>query len=368
MNVNDLEEQMKMLEGLGEVSVGVDLGVVPSQQVSVSQVVPPVTPYTPENPTNLGIVTNTVAPNTINQIPTQPISETVITTTTVPAQPVQQVIQEQANANAMAQTVVQSTTSVPEYSMNSTIPATKSAQDFSVFDKDDEPVFATLGQDTTDERLPFINLKAGEATRIMIFTLDMITVFTHFVDGLGYFRCKSKRDNGFITLKCPCCEFTTDDGKPIYAKERKILPVIEYPVSKDGKSLLAGKQPQLKFMVLSKRDMQSLNTILSPEVIQDKAKLQQILGMDFSVKIEEGDTYKTKLIASTFDTIRGQFPDISQEIAKYSRELLVQARDERFRDVPVESMQAALDKERADRLAAQQLASTPVPTAASLGI
>ena len=363
MDVNDLEEQMKMLEGLGEVSVGVDLGVVPSQQVNASQVVPPVTPFTPENPTNLGIITNAVTPNTINQIPTQPIPETVITTTTAPVQSVQQAIQEQANANVMAQTVVQSTTAIPQ--VNSTV---KSAQDFSIFDKDDEPVFATLGQDTTDERLPFINLKAGEATRIMIFTLDMITVFTHFVDGLGYFRCKSKRDNGFITLKCPCCEFTTDDGKPIYAKERKILPVIEYPVSKDGKSLLAGKQPQLKFMVLSKRDMQSLNTILSPEVIQDKAKLQQILGMDFSVKIEEGDTYKTKLIASTFDTIRGQFPDISQEIAKYSRELLVQARDERFRDVPVESMQAALDKERADRLAAQQLASTPVPTAASLGI
>lgn len=363
MDVNDLEEQMKMLEGLGEVSVGVDLGVAPSQQVSASQAVPPVTPYTPENPTNLGIVTNAVTPNAINQVPTQPIPETVVTTTTAPVQSVQQAMQEQANANVMAQTVVQSTTAIPQ--VNSTV---KSAQDFSIFDKDDEPVFATLGQDTTDERLPFINLKAGEATRIMIFTLDMITVFTHFVDGLGYFRCKSKRDNGFITLKCPCCEFTTDDGKPIYAKERKILPVIEYPVSKDGKSLLAGKQPQLKFMVLSKRDMQSLNTILSPEVIQDKAKLQQILGMDFSVKIEEGDTYKTKLIASTFDTIRGQFTNIQEEIAKYSRELLVQARDERFRDVPVESMQAALDKERADRLAAQQLASTPVPTAASLGI
>ena len=363
MDVNDLEEQMKMLEGLGEVSVGVDLGAAPSQQVETNQTVPPVTPYTPENPTNLGVVTNAVTPNAINQVPTQPIPETAVTTTTAPAQSVQQAMQEQANANVMAQTVVQSTTAIPQ--VNSTV---KSAQDFSIFDKDDEPVFATLGQDTTDERLPFINLKAGEATRIMIFTLDMITVFTHFVDGLGYFRCKSKRDNGFITLKCPCCEFTTDDGKPIYAKERKILPVIEYPVSKDGKSLLAGKQPQLKFIVLSKRDMQSLNTILSPEVIQDQAKLQQILGMDFSVKIEEGDTYKTKLIASTFDTIRGQFTNIQEEVSKYNRELLVQARDERFRDVPVESMQAALDKERADRLAAQQLASTPVPTSASLGI
>lgn len=363
MNVNDLEEQMKMLEGLGEVSVGVDLGVTPSQQVSASQVVPPVTPYTPENPTNLGIVTNAVTPNAINQVPTQPIPEIVFTTTTAPAQSVQQSMQEQANANTVAQTVVQSTTAIPQ--VNSTV---KSAQNFSVFDKDDEPVFATLGQDTVDDRLPFINLKAGEATRIMIFTLDMITVFTHFVDGLGYFRCKSKRDNGFITLKCPCCEFTTDDGKPIYAKERKILPVIEYPVAKDGKSLLAGKQPQLKFIVLSKRDMQSLNAILSPDVIQDKVKLQQVLGMDFSVKIDDGDTFKTKVIASTFDTIRGQFTNIQEEIAKYSRELLVQARDERFRDVPVESMQAALDKERADRLAAQQLASTPVPTAASLGI
>lgn len=361
MDVNDLEEQMKMLAGLGEMSVGVDLGAATSQSVPA--------PQAPENSINAGATTNTTAPNAINQIPTQSVAS------------VTSIIQEQANATAEAQKVATTTTNptmapaTPTHSFNqapqsvaTSAPVAKPTQNFAIFDEGDEPVFATLGQDTVDDRLPFINLKAGEATRIMIFTLDMITVFTHFVDGLGYFRCKSKRDNGFITLKCPCCEFTTDDGKPIYAKERKILPVIEYPVAKDGKSLLAGKQPQLKFIVLSKRDMQSLNAILSPDVIQDKVKLQQVLGMDFSVKIDDGDTFKTKVIASTFDTIRGQFTNIQEEIAKYSRELLVQARDERFRDVPVESMQAALDKERADRLAAQQLASTPVPTAASLGI
>ena len=367
MDLNDLEEQMKMLEGLGEVTTATSVGPAPSM------------PQTPENPTNAGIVTNStvVEPNTIHQVamPTQQ----EVSTNTIGANPVAQVLQEKANNEAAAQ-VVHTSTTVPIQPIQPVQPiqqpanpvatpiVSTPAQDFSIFDKDDEPVFATLGQDTSDDRLPFINLKAGEATRIMIFTLDMITVFTHFVEGLGYFRCKSKRDNGFITLKCPCCEFTTDDGKPIYAKERKILPVIEYPVSKDGKSLLAGKQPQLKFIVLSKRDMQSLNTILSPEVVQDQAKLQQILGMDFSVKIEEGDTYKTKLIASTFDTIRGQFANIQEEVNKYNRDLLIQARDERFRDVPVESMQAALDKERADRLAAQQFATTPIPTASQLGI
>lgn len=329
---DELREQMNMLAGLGELDVSADLGAAPSAQPVTQTTVAPIQPvtetttnfiaatptqtvtaYVPENSTNLGVVT--------------------------PVAPVQPAV----------------------------TPALAATSNFAAFDED-EPIFATLGQDTTDERLPFINLKPGEATKIMVFTLDMITVFTHFVDGLGYFRCKSKRDNGFITLKCPCCEFTTDEGKPIYAKERKILPVIEYPVAKDGKSLLAGKQPQLKFIVLSKRDMQSLNTILSPEVIQNQTKLSQVLGMDFSVKIEEGDTFKTKLIASTFDTIRNQYPDIPKEIAKYNRDLLKQARDERFRDVPVESMLAALEKERTDRLAAQQLAATPVPTASMLGI
>lgn len=343
---DELREQMNMLAGLGELDVSLDLGVAPSAQPATQATVAsvqPVTettansvaatqPYTPENPSNLGVVTNIITP-------VQPVYQQAPAQPTYSAQPMQA----------------------------TTAPASVATSNFAAFD-DDEPIFATLGQDTTDERLPFINLKPGEATKIMIFTLDMITVFTHFVDGLGYFRCKSKRDNGFITLKCPCCEFTTDDGKPIYAKERKILPVIEYPVAKDGKSLLAGKQPQLKFIVLSKRDMQSLSTILSPEVIQDKTKLAQVLGMDFSVKIEDGDTFKTKLIASTFDTIRNQYPDISKEVAKYNRDLLVQARDERFRDVPVESMRAALEKERADRLAAQQLAATPVPTASMLGI
>lgn len=338
MNEDELREQMNMLAGLGEMDMGPDLGVTTATPATV-----------------------TPAPETINQVPVQPVPETITNTTGVfTAEPMTTTIPQGPVQVAPAQPAA-----VP---VTPAVPASTVPQNFAAFD-DDEPVFATLGQDTADERLPFINLKAGESTKIMIFTLDMITVFTHFVDGLGYFRCKSKRDNGFITLKCPCCEFTTDDGKPIYAKERKILPVIEYPVAKDGKSVLAGKQPQLKFIVLSKRDMQSLNTILSPEVIQDKAKLQQVLGMDFSVKIEEGDTYKTKLIASTFDTIRGLYADtISEEIAKYDRDLLVQARDERFRTVSVESMQAALDKDRADRLAAQQLAATQVPTASMLGI
>lgn len=337
--MDDLEAQMKMLEGLGDMNLNNDMAA--PLTTPVAPVVEPA--QVASAPFDGGVVMN------------QPVA------------PVQEVAQQQANNFAAAQ-VVQPTTTVPTHTMSNAAPvsapvAPAPVQDFSIFDKDESPVFVKLGEDTSSDRLPFINLKAGESTRIMLFTLTMLPVFTHYIDGLGYIRCKSIRDNGFITDKCPCCEFTNDKGEPIYAKERRILPVIEYPVSSDGKSILSGKQPQLKFIVLSKRDRETLENILA-----DQEKIQTILGFDFLVTIKDGDTFKTKLFSSTFDTIRNQFPNIQQEVAKYSNELLIQACNERFRNVPVESIQRVLDKERSERLAAQEMAARQAPSAASLGL
>ena len=217
----------------------------------------------------------------------------------------------------------------------------------SLFDNDDEePVFVNIGEVVQESKVPFVDLKPGEATRVMLFTKAMLTVYTHYIQGIGSIRCLSKRDErGYVVDKAPCCMFEDDEGNEIYAKIRRILPVIEYPVSKDGKSLIANGKPQLKFMVISLADIKSLNAILL-----DEEKAQAAMGFDFLVTIDKDDRFKTKVFSSTFNTIRNQWPnEIQEEIKKCTKELMLEARDEKFRKVPAERIHQALLKERADK-------------------
>lgn len=244
--LNDLPTEDEVMQSLGGLNT---TPVQPVQQMT-SQVV--------------GVVTNNVMPNTIQQVPMQPQPVGVYTSNTGSV-PVQQVVQEQVNTQAAAQ-VVQPTTSVPVNTIQQNVTQTPKA-DLSIFDKeDDEPVFVNIGEVVQENQIPFVDLKPGEATRIMLFTKAMLTVHTHYIQDIGSIRCLSKRDErGYVIDKAPCCMFKDDEGKEIYAKTKRILPVIEYPVSKDGKSLLANGKPQLKFMVITMADIKSLNAILLDE-------------------------------------------------------------------------------------------------------
>lgn len=348
-NLDELSRQLEMLEDLPTEDVLAEaLGV---QQVGV--------PQTPENPTNAGVVTNNIMPNTMQQVPMQPQPER-ITTTTIGTIPVQQA---QANQQAKAQ-VVQQTTTVPNTVQQMTSQVITPVENLSIFDnEDDEPVFVNIGEVVQESKVPFVDLKPGETTRIMIFTKQMLTVHTHYIKDIGSIRCLSKRDErGYVVDKAPCCMFKDDEGKEMYAKIRRILPVIEYPVSKDGKSFIANAKPQLKFMVISLNDMKSLDAILSNE---ENAKAA--MGFDFLVTIDKDDRWKTKVFSSTFNTIRGQFAeDIKAEISKCTKELMLEARDEKFRKVPAEKIQQALIKSQTTNAMAANMMNQQTPTLDSL--
>lgn len=323
--LNDLPTEDEIMSSLGNTVTQPTISQPTVQQVGV--------PQTPENPLNLGVVTNSVV------------------------QPIQSIMQEQVNQQAQAQ-VVQPTqtngftqpivpTQQPTTFTNTTALNQAPKTDLSLFDNDDEePVFVNIGEAVQESKVPFVDLKPGEATRVMLFTKAMLTVHTHYINGIGSIRCLSKRDErGYVIDKAPCCMFEDEEGNEIYAKIRRILPVIEYPVSKDGKSLIANGKPQLKFMVISLNDIKSLNAILL-----DEEKAQAAMGFDFLVTIDKDDRFKTKVFSSTFNTIRAQWPnEIQEEIKKCTKDLMLEARDEKFRKVPAERIYQALQKEKADK-------------------
>lgn len=333
--IDELERQMAMLEDIPSDEVVSNVlnstPIQPTQPVQAQ-----VNTIIPEVQTNLGAISNQVSV------------------------PVQQVVQQQENQNVAAQ-VVQPSASVVQPMQSQVNVSAQSNID--IFDKeDDSPVFVNLGEDVQEEKIPFIRLKAGESTRIMLFTTKMIPVYTHYHKDLGYFRCLSKRQaNGYVDTtygKAPCCKFLTEDGKEDYAKLKRIIPVIEYPVGKDGKSLLAGKQPQLKFLTLTKPDYDNLMPLLEDE--EQRAKV--LNTCDFTIAVGQ-DRFKKKTFALKFDTIRGQFAQaINEEIKKCTPELMLQARDEQFKKIPAARIQQVLDQETQAASVADSLMSQEVPT------
>lgn len=333
--IDELERQMAMLEDIpSDEVVSNVLNSTPIQPVQPAQA--QVNTSIHEVQTNLGAISNQVSV------------------------PIQQVVQQQENQNVAAQ-VVQPSTSVVQPMQSQVNVSAQSNID--IFDKeDDSPVFVNLGEDVQEEKIPFIRLKAGESTRIMLFTTKMIPVYTHYHKDLGYFRCISKRQaNGYVDTtygKAPCCKFLTEDGKEDYAKLKRIIPVIEYPVGKDGKSLLAGKQPQLKFLTLTKPDYDNLMPLLEDE--EQRAKV--LNTCDFTITVGQ-DRFKKKTFALKFDTIRGQFAQtINEEIKKCTPELMLQARDEQFKKIPAARIQQVLDQETQAASVADSLMSQEVPT------
>ena len=213
--MEDLDELTRQLDMLN------DLPTEDELMKSLGNTTQPVgVPQTPENPTNVGVVTNSVEPqqiptsgfaqvlpNTVQQVPMQPQPQGVITTTTGT---IPQVMQEQVNAQAQAQAVVQTTTVNPQPVQQSQIMTSQvtpqPVTNLSLFDNDDEePVFVNIGEVVQEIKVPFVDLKPGEATRVMLFTKAMLTVYTHYIQGIGSIRCLSKRDErGYVVDKDPC--------------------------------------------------------------------------------------------------------------------------------------------------------------------
>ena len=349
----DLAEQIAML--------GVDVNEVVAN-TSKSEAV--FTPYTPENPTNAGIVTNTI-------VSAQPIAkpiETVVrpietaetlrgevefgTITNQIAQPVQPVVQQQVNQQAAAQ-VVQPTTTTTSYQNQVTA---QPALTITPKDDDDELVFVNLAQAVHTTKTPFLKLKDDEWTRIALLGLNyLIPLRLHYLEGIGWVKCCSKYDaNGFLVEPALCCKKVVngkyidrlgEDGKPIKAKQRFLLPVIEYPVDKtNGNKVIPGAAPQLKVWNLNYVEMDNLRKAVQG-CADDPNDLDSVdlTAVDFKLNKEKSG-FKVISVSVAPTSLRAQFAtQINEEASKLNNDFLKTARDESRKIVTEETIANMMD-------------------------
>lgn len=318
-SIEELERQMSMLESIPVMTEIPNVQTVtpePVQQTTVQQT-------TSVQPQNTNFVTSGFA---------QPITTQ----------------NQQSTAQVVQSTTVSTKPKMEDILMSNTV----ISNDLTKFDTDFDVDIIDITENVDESKIPFINLKPGESTRIMVFTNKMASIYSHYIKNLGYLRCLSKRDGNNIIEKAPCCMFIDENkGYENHGTRRFIFPVIEYPVSKDGKSLLAGKQPRLAFLNLTGQDRTSLMSVIGG----DEEKTKAAMSMDLTVSIDASDTYKKKLFASTFNTFRNQYTNINEEISKYNTEMLKQAVKESYKTVPAQTIQLELNKVRQIQQTASQL-------------
>lgn len=259
--MDELEEQLKMLEGLDFDNAQSTVVVQPDNptglafnpnptvmavetadtllgNVPFGSVQQPIgTPFTPENPTNTGIVTSSIA--TPGSVQGQAAAQTVQSTVTAPVN----------------NSVVQQTTPIQ--------PAAQPSLDMNA-----APVFVNLGESIHQTKTDFLKLKENECTRVAIKNYGASGTHFHYENGLGYFKCLSNYvgDDGvpseWPVIKGICCmqPNPNDKSKLVGRGKKKVfLPVVEYPVSHvDGKTIVQGATPKLKVLALSNQEYQTL--------------------------------------------------------------------------------------------------------------
>ena len=351
----ELEEQMKMLEGL-------DLDTTPAETIAPAQPVQqvpvsPITgtpmetaetlrgeapspvgvPFTPENPTNAGVVTNTV----VNQ---QAAAQVVQQTTT-------NFVPQQQIANQPIQNVAPA-------------PAQPAPQ-AEVVDLNSAPVFVNLGESTHQTKTDFLKLKENEFTRVTLVNYNATGVHFHYENGLGYFKCLSTYDDpssDWPTSKAVCClqPNPSDPTKLVGRGKTKIfLPVIEYPVSHtDGKTLITGATPKLKVLALSNQEFQTLFEVQN-EYGTDTSTFDLSISRK---KSERGGFLEYKLTPGP--SWRAKFADaIAQEAAKITNETYNLAREEFARTLTEERVKQFYEEKIKQDIAAQQIANQQIPDA-----
>jgi len=309
----DLEEQLAIL--------GVDLGsgvaAKPEATVQTTGTATIPTPYTPENPTNVGVVTNNIVP-----------------------EPIQQVVQKQVNEQAQAQ-VVQQTVTNPQVgiSQSTTIPvAPKQVVSKQVAPQDDEVVFIDLAKAVYSQKTPWMRLKDNEWSRVLIVDLAKTQPMKlHYIKGLGWIKCLSKyTPEGWLDQPCHCCRKLVrtpnglvwetrldEDGNEIKAKNRYLVPVIEYPVDKNsGKKIVPGQLPQLKMWNMNAVEWGDL--VKAVQAIADDPDdlySADLTNVDFLLHKDPSSRFKTIDITAMPKSFRSDFEaNIKDEIGKLNQE------------------------------------------------
>ena len=302
----ELEEQMKMLE-----SMNLGEGFA--------------TPFTPENPTNAGVVTNSVAPQQVNQ-------------------------------QAQAQVVQQTTTApVGNGMMNQ------------------QPVFVNLASTTYQTKTDFLKLKENERTRVTLVNMNFMRNHIHFIDGIGSFRCLSQYDekNQWPVIRATCCKFPKkkDPSKFENAKNRLLVPVIEYPVMRtDGKTILQGVKPKLKMWDMNYVEEQALFSILKEySPIADDYTKADLNSFDLSLTKEPKGQYTTISLVAVPSWKQNFAQDIQTELQKLNNDFYITAFKESAKEVKEDVIQNYLLQTQQEQVMAQNMAQQPVPSPQDLG-
>ena len=328
----DLEEQLAIL--------GVDLGVgatsnvsvppvqtaqsvtsSPAQNVTTEASIP--APFTPENPTNTGVVTNSVVeqPKTVEQ--------------SVSAPEVVQQVQAAQTAVAQQTTVVRPTT-VKSAQQSVSRPVQQSAP----VANNDELVFIDLAKAVNNQKTPWLKLKDGERSRIMILDLSKtIPMKVHYLKGLGYFKCLSGyTPEGWLDHPAGCCRKMNelgqlvprmdDQGNEVKAKNRYLLPVIEYPVDKNNhNSIIPGQTPQLKMWNMNAVEWGDLITAIQGCADNpDDLSTADLSNIDFALFKDTNSRFKTISITTAPKCFRFQYEtQIQAEMSKLTQEFFKDA-------------------------------------------
>lgn len=379
----ELEEQLAML--------GVDLGngVNVKAPEPVQQVVKPTQntipqPFTPENPLNTGVVTNSVIPQPnlgVEGVNTDGLNEEVVNsqeslykvemtqsavkpqgvvqnTENYAQRQVQNTLQQQVNQQAQAQ-VVHTTTTAGNPISQPVQPVAPAPQK-----ENNEVVFLDLARAVNSQKTPWLRLKDNEWSRVLFLGLDkIIPIKCHYIKGLGYVKCLSRvDDNGYSLLDGDCCskydpstgkrvQRIDDYGNSVKPKNRYLVPVIEYPVDKaNANKLIPGQNPQIK--------MWNMNAVEWGDLVEgiqaiaddpDDLSTADLTNIDFLLHKDASGQFKTTSVKASPKCYRNDFAAVVQsEAAKFTKDFYMTALKESMKNVSPETIINAYDREEAE--------------------
>lgn len=253
-----------------------------------------------------------------------------------------------ANEQVSAQ-VVQPTQTVPQTTVGVTHQNVPPVQP----NTSDEVVFIDLAKAVNTQKTPWLRLKDGERSRILIPDLKkVVPIRVHYMKGLGFFKCLSSyTPEGWLDQPAECCckrnEAGTmmprldENGKEIKSKRRYLVPIIEYPVNKENHNqLVPGQQPQLKMWNMNYVEWGDLlSAVQGCADNPDDLSTADISSIDFSLFKDASGQFSTIKVSVTPKTFRPQFEaQIQSELSKMTQDFFKDALKEARKILPIETI------------------------------
>lgn len=235
------------------------------------------------------------------------------------------------------------------------------------------PVFVNLAASTYQTKTNFLSLKDGEKTRVTLANLQFIRNHIHYIDGLGKIKCLSTYDENdkWPVNRAICCQIPKKDDPSKFenAKNRLLVPVIEYPVSKnDGKTIIQGAKPKLKMWDMNYVEEKSLMDILENYKVGDDWSSIDVSAFDLALSKGKSGEYATITLVN-MPSWRNQFiNDINSEINSITQDFYTDAYRESAKVISEEKIHQAISQKQQAAQQAQQMANPNIISAQDLGI